>query len=64
MKANDWIKVEDRLPEYGDDVLMYSPKGYYHQHYVGYYNGKEFRENNGSIIIPTHWMPITLPDEN
>jgi hypothetical protein len=61
MKAEDWIKVEDRLPEFGDDVLMYHSTDYFHQVYVGYYNGKEFRENEGSIIRPTHWMPIVLP---
>lgn len=64
MKAEDWIKVEDRLPEFGDEVLMYHPNGYFHQFYVGYYSGKEFRENKGSIIVPTHWMPIVYPKKD
>lgn len=63
MKAEDWIKVEDGLPEVEVDVLMYHPNGYFHQVYVGYHNGKEFRENEGSIIVPTHWMPLVLPNE-
>ena len=63
MKAEDWIKVEDRLPEVYQDVLMCHPTDYCHPVYAGYYNGKEFRENEGSIIKPTHWMPIVLPKE-
>ena len=63
MKAEDWIKVEDRLPEVEVDILMYHPNGYFHKFYVGYHNGKEFRENEGSRIVPTHWMPLVLPNE-
>lgn len=62
MKTEDWVKVTDKLPEYGEDVLMYNPKDYFHQYYVGYYNSKEFRENeHNSIIRPTYWMPIMPP---
>lgn len=70
MKAKDWIKVEDRLPEYGEDVLV-----------AGYFDGigdmetwfshrsknkNILRDNNDFVIydercIITHWMPIVLP---
>ncbi len=64
MKAEDWIKVEDRLPEIDEDVLTYNPLDYFQQVYIGYYNGKVFREIYGSIIKPTHWMPIVPPKED
>ena len=71
MKAEDWIKVSDRLPKYEETVLC-----------CGYWRGLEdmecyFRhrterkdvlvDDNGFAIIDgmkiTHWMPIILPKE-
>ena len=78
MKAEDWIKVTDRLPEKADKmwsrwVLVY----YFHQYeYLGRvaynevacydYEEKEWIKHDDEPIDGevTHWMPIELPKED
>ena len=63
MKASDWIKVTDRMPEISADVLVYddmygvevashiSDYGWYHCEY-------------GYLENVTHWMPLALPGKD
>ena len=73
MKAEDWIKVEDRLPEVGEEVLVvYKTKQCGD---VGFRMGdrvkwrfattdkNDFALNIGEEMI-THWMPIVPPKED
>lgn len=75
LTKEDWIKVEDRLPEDGgmqvsdlvlvrivDDNPRAVSKAY---PAIGYclLDTGEWRSHDDREIIPTHWMPIILPDE-
>ncbi len=73
MKAEDWNKVTDKLPEYGEDVLV-----------AGYFKGigvmetwfshrteseVAFKDRNHFCIyhedaVITHWMPVVLPEKD
>ena len=57
MKASDWIKVKDRLPEEGVWVLISQ-----HNVNVGigiYCRGKWYDDMDSLIDVPpTHWMLI------
>lgn len=77
MKSTDWIKVEDRLPEVGQMVLVASRQyqKWMQPAYVLTYAGKEvicdditidrWLDHNGRRAgYPTHWMPIILPEED
>ena len=75
--VNEWVSVEDRLPEKDDEVLVYNPKdgitlGEFDPDEVkGYYekDGSYFITNSGwdvhydwaPYISPTHWMPLPFP---
>ena len=66
MKAEDWIKVEDRLPEYAALVLVAwrNPDivG------IGYYYGVDYWRNIDEeypeMATPHYWMPIVPPKED
>ena len=77
MKAEDWIKVTDKMPELIDHYLctkyvlvaykvqyMYVGEVRYTQ--VSCYDYKEkgwYNIDDKRIEGVTHWMPITLPEE-
>lgn len=67
--VQEWVSIEDALPEVGKDVLMfYSETG---QQIVGgrYEDGDWYSNTDGEwytdcIAEPTHWMPLpALPKE-
>ena len=64
MKAEDWIKVEDRLPEENVVVLLLSNK---RAVAVGILDDGHWLVNNESHVFRlstfTYWMPIVLPKE-
>lgn len=74
MKAEDWIKVEDRLPEaeyrleekgYSRDVLVFvrEPLGYAVMDAIyDYADGQWYDRNDDVVENVTHWMPIVLPN--
>ena len=52
----DWISVEDRLPEARQKVLLYSPTDGFN---IGYmYEDKRFYVGKPYPDRPTHWMPL------
>ena len=71
---SEWISVKDRLPEIGDDVLVWEKwstvpfVGWLDPHNEWRAN-KEFVECNGNAIVVsciqqdmvTHWMPLPPP---
>ena len=62
MKAEDWIKVEDRLPEENVAVLLLSNK---RAVAVGILDDGNWLINNASHVFRlstfNYWMPIVLP---
>lgn len=72
MKAKDWIKVEDRLPKYDEDVLVvgFNVIGDMETWFTHRSENKmTWRDNNDFCIYDkgcriTHWMPIILPKED
>lgn len=57
---NEWISVNDRLPEHMLDVLVSNSKDKwvvagYLNHSNEWYN---CFDESGVSIIPTHWMPL------
>ena len=72
MRASDWIKVEDRLPEVGEYVLCATKRGKYivNSMYIPkncYGNILGAKEWHGSSSVKdsiTHWMPIVPPKED
>jgi hypothetical protein len=66
MKAEDWIKVTDRLPEYATLVLV----AWRNPDIVGMgycYGEDDWRSDDGEyseMATPHYWMPIVLPKED
>ena len=70
MKQEDWIKVEDRLPEDGDIVLVRCGDVRGDEitdlYFVAYYIPLIDKWVGDGLYndFPTHWMPIVSPEEN
>lgn len=63
MKEEDWIRVEDKLPETPDeDVLVYDDN---YGVVVAYYeDGYGWNSSSVYLEAVTHWMPLVLPKSN
>ena len=72
MKASDWIKVEDKLPDVSEKVLVATKNGNYivtsmyipKDSYSKILGDKEWRGNSSVKDSITHWMPIISPKED
>ena len=68
MKASDWIKVEDRLPEYNTQCLVKTNYGSYSVAiYIASVNKNKgcFKDEFGWLYCGvTHWMLIVPPKED
>ena len=68
MKAEDWIKVTDRLPIKEASVLTYATLfGKAHSIFEGYWDGENWRASASPDLLlvgVTHWMYIVKPKED
>ena len=76
MKSTDWIKVEDRLPEVLQEVILafkMSEEAGGYSVTCGYLESRRIKglptfiwvtEYDDKCMIVTHWMPIVLPKED
>lgn len=71
MRKEDWIKVEDRLPEAIDryefsDMVLVAWFGGTSASVAEYnHNTQRWLNRDNKIVVGvTHWMPITLPKED
>ena len=55
--VQEWISVDDRLPEKNTDVLIYNIEEYIGSDFLTKY-GKWFWNEE---LPPTHWMPLPEP---
>ena len=62
MKAEDWIKVEDRLPTNEEDVLVYDKVQGLLQAWLETDCWVSYE--CGMLEHVTHWTPIVLPDKD
>lgn len=63
MKAEDWIKVTDRLPEEGVWVLISQQSVNVG---IGIYRRGKWYDDMDSLldVLPTYWMQIVPPKED
>ena len=60
MKERDWIKVEDRVPESDDSVLVYDDTyGVLVADYDPFWGFTNYE--HGDLDHVTHWMELVLP---
>ncbi len=67
--CNEWVRVEDRLPELNQRVLVIQnpKKTATKEPLFSHFNGEKFvsyhseREFGGTWIEITHWMPLPTP---
>lgn len=66
--SGEWIPVEERLPEFAEDVEETNVLGYYPEYpptiLIVWYTGTRWEDGDGSgdeMKAPTHWMPLPAP---
>lgn len=61
----EWIRVDDRLPENGEDVLVYQKGGVHggRDMDIEYLQGDGYWSDQGLFSGITHWMPLPKPPE-
>lgn len=66
-EADKWIKVEDKMPNEGETVLIYCPEFLEEIRKAFYTEGDFYAEKEDLIIKPapngycTHWQPLPKP---
>jgi hypothetical protein len=57
-QVNEWVSVEDRLPECEKDVVLYPD--FSGEPVVGFLVSGDaiFVDNDDRKVTPTHWMPL------
>lgn len=60
---NEWISVKDRLPEFLDEVLLFTSAGniYIGMFYEKHENYTVAGDSYGFLYDVTHWMPLPEP---
>ena len=65
---DDWVSVDDRLPDQFEIVMIYPQPEYMGTIYEGEYNGKKWTasfedtyQTSEQTVNVTHWKPITEP---